>query len=496
MIARRCAKRPRVGHSVALRLRRTLPLPACGIMVAALAWAASGLVPVHAQANGVPDEKTLEDALQKKAAAPKSAPNPASTKNVPAPANASAVSPKPAAARALIPLIVVSDAACALEVNGDPIAALEPGAAKKLSVFPGDQLVKCASTEEPGEVYSVVQNIKADEQTVLQIGLASRIAAVRQKRDAEAQRLSAEDELWQRAGQSGTGADLQAYLDKYPNGRYAEQAQGILAESTRRAEEDAAWKRAGTSTQLAAVQSYVDKYPTGRYLDAAQQRMDFIKHLPARPVLPFAVGEEVWEALENSAFYRDLPRRSHKVTVQVSTKVHSESSKGSSTSWNQVTTRDIAPLGERCVLLHTVMRKSDLNDAPSDVTDDYQCGLLKLGTVVNGKLVRTVSLSDAETFLESDKARREKPPCDLPSSGPASAFHAKLTGTATRYGCAEGDYYFEDLSVWLYELGEMDPEKQQYIVPAPGYHFESVTDGEPGGRTTTTYDRFAWTVSN
>jgi hypothetical protein len=319
-------------------------------------------------------------------------------------------------------MVVVSDAACSLEVNGDAIAALEPDAVKKLDVYPGDQLVKCASTDEPGEIFSVVQNIKAGEQTVLQIGLAVRIAAVRQKREAQAQSGVAEE-------------------------------------------------------------------------DAARQRMEFIKHLPARPVLPFPLSEEIWAALEESAFYANLPRRTHKVIVTGSSTVQGEPINGSSVSWIQATAREIVPAGDKCVLLHSVTRKAEATDAPADVADEYQCGELKLETVVAGKLVRSVSPSDVEAFLLEEKAAREKPACDIPSSGPATAFHAALTGTATRHGCGSGEYYFEDLSVWLYELGEMDPEQQKYVVPSPGYHFESVAGGDAGGRLTTTYDAFSWTDS-
>ena len=466
-----------------------------GIALLALVCTVSALSPVRAQTDGVPNEKTLEEALRKKPLTPKPPVNSGSTMKAAKPTNASPEPPKPARRGTLIPMVVVSDAACALEVNGDPIAALEPGAVKKLSVWPGDQLVRCASTDEPGEVFSVVQSIKTGEQTVLQIGLASRVEAVRQKREAQAQSLLAEDELWAQAGQSGTAANLQAYLEKYPNGRFVDQAKGFLAESTHRAEEDADWKRAATSTQLAAVQDYVEKYPAGRYLDTAQQRMEFIKRLPVRPVLPFPVGEDIWEALENSAFYLDLPRRSHKVTVKFSSTVLSKPSNGSPVNLSQATTREIVPLSDKCVTLHTVRRKSEPSDAPPDVVDDYQCGQLKLETVVSGKLVRAVSLSDVETFIQSDKALREKPPCEVPSSGPATAFHAALTGTATRYGCATGEYYFEDLSVWLYELGEMDTEKKQYILPGPGYHFESVADGDSGSKITTTYVGFSWSDS-
>ena len=465
------------------------------IVLVALAWAASGLYRAAAQTNGVPDEKTLEEALKKKPAA-KPSPNSAATKKAAGQANASPESPKPAHRGTLIPMVVVSDVACTLEVNGDSIAVLEPGAVKKLSVWPGDQLVKCASTEEPGEIYSGVQNVKAGEQSVLQIVLAPRLETVRQNREAQAKSLLAEDELWAQAGEHGTPDNLKAYLDKYPDGRYVEQAKGFLAESARRAEEDADWKRAARSTQMAVVQAYVDKYPAGRYLDAAQQRITFVKQIPARPNLPFPIDEDTWETLENSSFYMDLPRRTHKVTVQISSKVLGEPINGSTSAiWNQATTKEIVPLSDKCVLLHTVKRKSEPTGTPPEVIDDYQCGALKMGTVGDGKVIGAVSMSDVQAFLDSDKALREKPTCEIPSTGPANAFHPALTGIATRHGCSSGDYYFEDLNVWLYELGEMDPQKQQYVVPSSGYHFESVADGGAGGKITTSYEAFSWTDS-
>jgi hypothetical protein len=471
------------------------PLHACWIASLVIGWAASGLSPAGAQTDGVPSEKTLEESLRKKPATPRAAPNSGTTKKVAEPLSGSAAPPKSSRPGTLIPMVVVSDTACSLEVNGDPIAALEPGAVKKLSVFPGDQLVKCASTEEPGEIYSAVQSIKAGEQSVLQIDLAARIAALRQKRESQAQNLAAEDELWAQAGQSGSATNLQAYLDKYPDGRFADQAKGFLTEATQRAAEDADWKQAATSTQLPAVQSYVEKYPGGRYLDAAQQRMEFIRHLPARLDLPFPFGDDVWEALENSPFYMSLPRRTRKLTVTISSTVHGEPTKGASLSWSQTTTRNIVPLGDRCVMLHSETRKSEAGDVPSDVMDEYQCGELKLETVLRGKLIHAVSLSDVETHLQNDKALRGKPSCNVPSSGAANAFHVALTGTATRYGCAPGEYYFEDLNVWLYELGELDPEKQEYVLPSPGYHFDSV-GGDSEGKLTTTYVAFSWTGDN
>jgi len=444
-------------------ISRVPPFGAFWIAFSALAWTVPGLSAVDAQTDGVPNEKTLEESLRKKPVTPKPAPIPAATKKA-EPAGAPPEPPKAVRRGSLIPMVVVSDAACTLEVNGDPIGALEPGAVKKLSVYPGDQLVKCASAEEPGEIYSAVQNIKAGEQSVLQIGLAARVAAVRQKREVQAPGLAAEDELWAQAGQNGSAANLRAYLDKHPDGRFADQARVFLTEAARRAEGG-----------------------------AAPQRMESAKRLPVRPDLPFPIGDDIWMALENSPYYLNLPHRTRKVTVSVSSTVHGDPSQGSSSSWSQATTRDIVPLGDKCVMLHSVTRKSGAGDAPPDVTDEYQCGELKLETVVGGKVIRAASLSDVEAFLQDDKAAREKPPCQVPTSGPASAFHPALTGTVTRYGCGSGEYYFEDLNVWLYELGELDPEKQQYVLPSAGYHFASVADGNSGGKITTTYDAFSWT---
>jgi hypothetical protein len=470
---------------------------ACGIALLAWAGISPGVAHAQAQTDGVPNEKTLEDLLRNKPPPKVPPPTVPAAKKDAAATNASPASgstPKPPAHRGtLIPMVVVSDAACALELNGDTVSVLEPGAVKKLSVWPGEQLVKCSSSEEPSEVYSAVHNIKAGEQTVLQITLAARVETARQKREAQTQSLAAEDELWAKAGPTGSAASLQAYVEKYPNGRFVDQAKGFLADSTRRAEEDADWQRVATSGQPAAVQSYVEKYPTGRYREAAQQRIEFLKRVPARPALPFPVGDDIWDVLENSTFYLDLPRRSHKVTVQISSTTRSERTKTASANRSETTTREILPLSDKCVVVHSVARKTEPAEAPPEPIDEYQCGQLKLETVVGGKVVRAASLSDVQTFIESDKAQRDKPACDVPSSGPASEFNAALTGAATRYGCAPGEYFFEDLGVWLYELGELDAEKQQYIVPSPGYHFESVADGDPGSKITTTYDSFSWT---
>ena len=471
--------------------RRLVAGVVCAVLGAGFSWALSGVGPAGAQANGVPDEKTLEDELTKK--------KPPAPKPIPKRANGAAAVTgisKPAPGHKPILLIVESDAACTLEVNGDPVSVLKPSTAKKLPVPPGDQLVKCVSTEEPSEVYSEVQNLKPGEQKVVEIGLAARIETIRQKRTENTQRVADEDAIWSKASAGGTAADLQGYLDGFPEGRHAAEAKAALVELTHGSLDDADWQQVANSTRLQAVQGYIDKYPSGRHLDAAQQRRSFVSRLPPRPTLPFTLSEDIWEALENSAYYGGLPRRSHAVTIQMSIKMASQPPKGSTSTWTQVTTRKIAPLGDRCAVIQTESRRSEPNDAPSESVEDYRCGALSLATVNNGTVTRTASLSDVTAFVADDQARRDKPPCELETGVPANSFNASLTGTATRYGCAAGDYYFGDLGVWLSELGTLDSAKQAYVVPNSGYVVETAPDGGAGGRTSALYERYSWTITN
>src|ERR1700675_3493553 len=93
-----------LGRRCAVHARRAPRLPAYGIAFFAPAWAVSGLSPVGAQTDGVPNEKTLEEALRKKPVTPKAPPNQGTTKKVAGPANASPAPPKPARRGALIPM--------------------------------------------------------------------------------------------------------------------------------------------------------------------------------------------------------------------------------------------------------------------------------------------------------------------------------------------------------------------------------------------------------
>ena len=97
----------------------------------------------------------------------------------------------------------------------------------------------------------------------------------------------AENAHWEATGALGTVAGLQAYLDRYPDGRYAGIAQDRIAAQQQTAAEIAAqqdlearraenahWQVTGALGTIAGLQGYLDRYPNGRYAGIAQQRIE------------------------------------------------------------------------------------------------------------------------------------------------------------------------------------------------------------------------------
>ncbi|MCI4645011.1 MAG: bifunctional serine/threonine-protein kinase/formylglycine-generating enzyme family protein [Hyphomonadaceae bacterium] len=83
---------------------------------------------------------------------------------------------------------------------------------------------------------------------------------------------SADDEAWVRALEADTLAGYRAYLDAFPNGRYAEAAQ---AEVDRY--DHAAWAEAEQRNTLAGYEDYLEAFPEGRHAGQAQERADAIR---------------------------------------------------------------------------------------------------------------------------------------------------------------------------------------------------------------------------
>lgn len=109
--------------------------------------------------------------------------------------------------------------------------------------------------------------------------LVARLAGDAATREAEERAQQAQEEqqdrlYWQRSGASGRELDLRAYLDRYPNGVFADVARDSLrgfGGSDR--EIAAAWGRAQRENSLASYRDFVNLYPGSPFTAEADARI-------------------------------------------------------------------------------------------------------------------------------------------------------------------------------------------------------------------------------
>lgn len=113
-----------------------------------------------------------------------------------------------------------------------------------------------------------------------------RLAQIEADRRAAAQ--AAERAIWNDAIRVNTLEGYTAYLNRYPSGIYASEARRRIAriEEDRRAEaeaaERAAWAQAQAADTVAAYRAYLDRYPRGRFAEQARARIDELNAPPPR----------------------------------------------------------------------------------------------------------------------------------------------------------------------------------------------------------------------
>ena len=106
---------------------------------------------------------------------------------------------------------------------------------------------------------------------------AAALEAQAKERRREAER--ADRTFWDETGRGAGEAGLRRYLDRYPDGLYAETARDRLdqIEAERRARipetERRAWDAARDRDTIAAYRDYLDRYPEGAFAEAARDRV-------------------------------------------------------------------------------------------------------------------------------------------------------------------------------------------------------------------------------
>ena len=118
-----------------------------------------------------------------------------------------------------------------------------------------------------------------------QIALIDQQAATRSAQlEAEAQTRRAAEQradraFWAETGISGTGRDLRAYLERYPDGQFAKEAKDALGEIRARNRAAAAqadqeaWDKAVKRDKVAAYSAYLSDQPNGAFRDDAASRI-------------------------------------------------------------------------------------------------------------------------------------------------------------------------------------------------------------------------------
>jgi len=115
-----------------------------------------------------------------------------------------------------------------------------------------------------------------------QLAALSEQGRVRQAEIEEEERLRREAEAradrayWQATGQGQTEQGLRDYLDRYPDGLFADVAEARLADILA-AREGAAWQAARQTNTVASYRAYLDDYPNGTHADDARARIEALQ---------------------------------------------------------------------------------------------------------------------------------------------------------------------------------------------------------------------------
>ncbi len=131
-----------------------------------------------------------------------------------------------------------------------------------------------------------------------------------QAAEAERQRQEAERldrAYWDETGARGDEAGLRAYLQRYPQGLYAEIAQDqldLIAQQSAQANaarDREAWNSARSVDSAAAYRAYLRDFPRGNFIAEAQARIAALENQPSVPVVPEALNPENPEAAQIEA---------------------------------------------------------------------------------------------------------------------------------------------------------------------------------------------------
>jgi len=142
--------------------------------------------------------------------------------------------------------------------------------------------------------------LNANQISRLQVDAATRAEQLRREAERRRQEQERRDRnYWQQTGASGTEAGYHAYLHRYPDGLYSDQATEALREIERQqrreaeAEERRAWDEAVMAGTVQSYKRYLNAYPQGRFAEEARARINSLSNPETPPnVVAAAKAEE------------------------------------------------------------------------------------------------------------------------------------------------------------------------------------------------------------
>lgn len=108
---------------------------------------------------------------------------------------------------------------------------------------------------------------------------------------------------WQQTGARGGAANLRAYLDRYPNGIYADRARNRLYElngggqGVRGDRDDRAFSQARQQNTIQSYNTYLRNWPEGKYVRQARQNRDALRRGQGRGNVPGLNAESILREL-------------------------------------------------------------------------------------------------------------------------------------------------------------------------------------------------------
>lgn len=152
---------------------------------------------------------------------------------------------------------------------------------------------------------------------ITRLGQQAEARAAELEAQAEAERIEQERNdraWWDQTGRRGGEANFRAYLDRYPDGLYAEVANARLAAIDNRNRERAerrdriAWERANDEDSLAGYRVYLQRFPNGVFSNEAEARIAAIEEADRNAAL-LAQARAQEEALRLNPITRQLVER-------------------------------------------------------------------------------------------------------------------------------------------------------------------------------------------